>query len=64
MREAGARVRENFCLIDAGLPNFDQRDGRRMEVVATGLSYRHGTPVAADCMMVSPLNMLGRPHPG
>jgi len=42
LREAGGRVRENLWLRDAGLPGIDPGDGRRIEVVATGLPVARG----------------------
>ena len=64
LREAGARVRENFFLRDAGLPGVDPGDGRRIEVVASGLALERGVPLAVDAKLVSPLRTDGTPHPG
>ena len=64
MREARARVRENFLLRDAGIPDIGPNDGRRIEVVATGLPFHHGIPLAIDSTLVSPLSTDGKPHPG
>lgn len=64
MRKAGACTQEHFFLRDAWLPGFDPKDSRRAEVVATGLSYKQGVPVAVDCTLVSPLDADGKPHQG
>ena len=63
LREAGARVRENVLLRDTGLPHIDPADGRKIEIVATGLPIEHGIPIAIDCTMVSPLHTDGSPWP-
>ena len=42
LQEAGGRVRENYPLSDAGVLGISARDGRRIEVVASGLSYARG----------------------
>ena len=39
-------------------------DGRRIEVVATGLSYARGVPLAVDSTLISPLSTAGQPHRG
>ena len=59
LREAKARVRENVMLRDTAVPNIDPSDGRRIEVVASGLPVAHGVPVAVDATMVSPLHADG-----
>ena len=64
MREACARVRENFLLRESGITGINDRDGRRIEVVATGLSFGQGVPLAIDCTLVSPLKSDGCPHHG
>ena len=64
LREAGGRVRENFFLRDAGLPTVDPADGRRVEVVVTGLPLDHGVPLAVDATVVSCLHADGTPFPG
>ena len=48
---------------DTGLPHIDPADGRKIEIVATGLPIEHGIPVAVDCTMVSPLHTDGSPWP-
>ena len=64
MREGGARVRENFMLRDSGEQGIDPDDGRRIEVVATGLPLHGGVPLAIDATLVSPVNTKGEPHRG
>jgi hypothetical protein len=61
LREAGARVRENVSLHDAGVA-VDAGDGRNIEIVATGLPICHGIPAAVDATLVSPLSADGTPH--
>ena len=63
IREAGARVRENVFLRDTALPNIDPTDGRRIEIVATGLPLAHGIPIAVDATLISPLHADGTPFP-
>ena len=60
-REAGARVQENKLLRDLAIPGIDVSDGRKLEVVATGLPVAHGVPLGADTTMVSPLHCDGQP---
>ena len=62
-REAGARVQENVLLRDTNLPRIAANDGRRLEVVATGLPLYRGVPLGVDCTMVSPLHTDGTPWP-
>ena len=50
-------------LRDAGLAGIDPADGRRIEVVATGLPMLSGVPIAIDATVVSPLNVKGEPQP-
>ena len=56
-------MKENFYLRDAGLPGVGPADGRRLEVVATGLALSRGVPLAIDAKLVSPLRTTGTPHP-
>ena len=58
-REAGARVRWNVMLRDTSLPGIAASDGRRLEVVATGLPLFQGVPLGVDCTVVSPLHADG-----
>ena len=63
-REAGARVQENVFLRDTRPPNIHARDGRRLEIVATGLPLHRGVPLGVDATMVSPLHADGPPWAG
>ena len=56
-------MRENVFLRDTALPNIDPRDGRCIEIVATGLPIAQGIPVAVDATLVSPLRSDGQPFP-
>ena len=60
-REGGARVRWNVFLRDTSLPGIAANDGRRLEVVATGLPLHNGVPLGVDCTVVSPLHADGSP---
>ena len=62
-REAGARVVENFFLRDSSVP-VPPGDGRRIEILATGLPLYRGVPLAVDASMVSALHADGRPWAG
>ena len=62
LREAGGRVRENVLLRDSGILNIDPSDGRKIEIVVTGLPLAHGIPLAIDATLVSPLHANGLPH--
>ena len=64
LREAGARVRDNVLLVDSAIAAIDPGDGRRVEIVATGLPYCQGVPLAVDATMVSPLHADGTAFPG
>lgn len=64
LRESSARVRENVHLSDAGLGNIEPGDGRRIEIVATGLPLERGVPLAVDVSVVSPLHADGTPWAG
>ena len=61
---AEARERELFCLREAGLPSVGANDHRHLEVVASGLAYQRGVPLAVDATVVSPLKATGEPRPG
>lgn len=62
LREAGGRVRENVLLRDTALPTIDPGDGRKIEIVATGLPVAGGVPIAVDATLVSPLHVDGSPY--
>ena len=59
LREAKAKVRENVFLRDTAEPSIDPSDGRKIEIVATGLPMARGLPVAVDATLVSPLHADG-----
>ena len=63
-REGGARVTTNVMVrdLDLGVPNI--ADGRRLEVVADGLSLFGGAQLALDTTMVSPLHCDGSSRRG
>ena len=54
-REAGARVATNVWVRDMDLGEFNALDGRRLEVVADGLSLWRGAQLAIDTTLVSSL---------
>ena len=56
-RGAGARVSTNVHVRD--LADLDAVDGRRLEVVADGVSLWHGAQLAIDTTLVSPLHSNG-----
>ena len=58
-REAGARVTTNVHVRDMDLAVFNNLDGRRLEVVADGLTLWHGAQLAIDTTLVSPLHRDG-----
>lgn len=60
-REAGTRVQENVFLRDTNLPLIAADDGRRLEIVATGLPLYLGVPLGVDCTRGSPLHTDGSP---
>ena len=61
-REAGARVARNVRLADMNL-DVPVADARRIEVVANGLPLWHGSQLAVDATIVSPLTRQGQAHP-
>ena len=56
-------MRENVFLRDTALDNIDPNDGRRIEVVVSGMPIARGIPIAVDATLVSPLHADGTPHP-
>ena len=54
---------ENVFMRDMGVPGITAQDGRRLEILATGLPLHRGVPLAVDASMVSPLHADGRPWP-
>ena len=61
-REAGARVARHVRLADMNL-DVPVADERRIEVVANGLPLWHGSQLALDATIVSPLTRRGEAHP-
>eukprot|EP00439_Symbiodinium_sp_Y106_P029562 s2933_g3.t1 len=62
-REAGARVARHVCLAKMN-PDVPIADERRIEVVAKGLLLGHGSQLAVDATIVSPLTRhQGEAHP-
>ena len=61
-REAGARVSTNLPSPGHDLAEFNNLDGRRLEVVADGLTLWHGAQLAIDTTLVSPLRRDGSPR--
>ena len=62
-REAGARVASNVFVRDMDLAAFDALDGRRLEIVADGLTLWRGAQLAIDTTMVSTLRRDGTARP-
>ena len=62
-RLAEPRVSTNLHVRDMDLPEFNNLDGRRLEVVADGLTLWHGAQLAIDTTLVSPLRRDGSPRP-
>ena len=61
-REAGARVARHVKFADMNL-DVPVADERRIEVVANGLPLWHGSQLALDATIVSPLTRRGEAHP-
>ena len=62
-REAGGRVLPQCRLSELNL-GLRSTDGRRVDLVARGLSLFNGVPVCGDATMVSPLHANGTPWAG
>ena len=63
-REAGGRVMTNMLVRKLDLaPGANTTDGRRLEVVADGLSLFQGAQLAIDTTLVSALRADGTPRP-
>ena len=60
-REGGARVSTNVMVRDLDLSQAPGVDGRRLEVVAEGLSLFGGAQLANDATLVSALHVMGLP---
>ena len=63
-REVGARVTPNAFVRDLDLGAFNVLDGRRIEVIADGLTLWQGAQLAIDTTLVSPLRRDGTPRRG
>ena len=63
-REAGGSVRVNVLVRDMDLHEFNQLDGRRLEVVVGGLPLWNGAQLAIDTTMVSPVRSEGTARAG
>ena len=63
-REAGARVTTNAFVRDMDLVEYNALDGRRLEIVADGLTLWQGAQLAVDTTMVSPVRRDGTARPG
>ena len=63
-RGAGARVTPNSFIRDLDLGEFNRLDGRRIEVIADGLSLWQGAQFAIDTTLVSPLHRDGSARRG
>ena len=63
-REAGAGVTPNAFVRDLDVGAFNGLDGRRIEVIADGLTLWHGAQLAIDTMLVSLLRRDGSPRRG
>ena len=63
-REAGGRVSTNQFVRDLDLREFNGLDGRRLEVIADGLSLWRGAQLAIDTTLVSPLHRDGTARRG
>ena len=57
--EAGAKVTTIVHVRDILVAVFNNLDGRRLEVVADGLTLWHGAQLAIDTTLVSPLHRDG-----
>ena len=63
VREAGARVRTNQFLRDLNIAGIRPTDGRRIEIVADGLTLYHGAQLVIDTTLISALRGDSVPHP-
>ena len=63
-REAGPQVSTNQFVRDLDLGEFNGLDGRRLEVIADGLSLWRGAQLAIDTTLVSPLHRDGTARRG
>ena len=63
-REAGARVTMHTRLANLNIPAVQRIDDRTIEVIANGLPLWHGSQLAIDTTLVSPLTAAGKPPEG
>ena len=61
-REAGARVTMHTRLANLNIPAVQRIDDRTIEVIANGLPLWHGSQLAIDTTLVSPLTAAGEPR--
>ena len=61
-REAGARVTMHTRLANLNIPAVQRIDDRTIEVIANGLPLWHGSQLASDTTLVSPLTAAGEPR--
>ena len=61
-REAGARVTMHTRLANLNIPAVQRIDDRTIEVIASGLPLWHGSQLAIDTTLVSPLTAAGEPR--
>ena len=63
-REAGGRVTQNTFVRDLNVRGISADDGRRLEVVVSGLPLYQGQQLALDATLVSPVRRDGTAQPG
>ena len=61
-REAGARVTMHARLANLNVPAVQRVEDRTIEVIATGLPLWHGSQLAIDTTLVSPLTGAAQPR--
>ena len=61
-REAGARVTMHTRLANLNIPAVQRVDDRTIEVIANGLPLWHGSQLAIDTTLVSPLTAAAEPR--
>ena len=61
-REAGARVTMHTRLANLNIPAVQRVDDRTLEVIANGLPLWHGSQLAIDTTLVSPLTAAAEPR--
>ena len=66
LKEAGATTYFQKLIRETSLAEFLRRpleDGRRIDILATGLPFYHGRPLLCDVTVRSPVRGNGRAHP-